>query len=87
MHPWHQVDRQHRGCPAGEKEEEEGYTEAKEGVRPKGRAPSGATYSRTSSASGARGTGLTTSTLRTFTATSTLGTGFTLGRKRREEEP
>lgn len=56
-------------------------------MRPKGRAPSRATYSRTSSASGAGGTGLTTGTLRTFAATSTLGTGFTLGRKRREEEP
>lgn len=29
MHPWHQVDRQHRGCPAGEREEEEGYAGAR----------------------------------------------------------
>lgn len=44
------------------------------------------THSRTSSASRAWGTGLTTDTLGTFTATSTLGTGFTLGNKRRKEE-
>lgn len=56
-------------------------------MRPKDKEPYDATYSRTSSASRAGGTGLTTSTLWTFAATSSLGTGFTLGRKRREEEP
>lgn len=55
-------------------------------ARPKDREPSDVTYSRTGSASRAGGTGLTAGTLGTFAATSSLGTGLTLGRKRRRRK-
>lgn len=86
LRPWHQVDHQHRGCPV-ERKRRRRVMLGLAGHEAKGQGVWDATYSRTSSASRAGGTGLTAGTLGTFTATSSLGTSFTLGRKRREEEP